>query len=200
MYQTSADQRAMLRGRHRAGCEIAGRAPVRATSERAIEECIERAYAEHHGALFGQLVAMTRDPATAEDFCQEAFLRLTREARAGRMPGNIGGWLHRVAANLVTSRARRSRTAERWSASLVQRETETSPEEAYLHRERNGTVRAALSELNETDRAAVLMAASGYRGRELARSLRRSESATRTVLCRARSKLRTRLATADVRF
>jgi RNA polymerase sigma-70 factor (ECF subfamily) len=165
-----------------------------------IEETIDAAYAAHYRALYGQLVALTRDPATAEDLCQEAFLRLMREAQAGRLPDNIGGWLHRVGANLVTSRARRNRTAERWSTSLVQRETGLSPEDAFLRSERNGTVRAALSELNEADRTAVMLAAYGYRGPEVARSLRRTESAARTLLCRARSKLRARLATADIAF
>ena len=165
-----------------------------------VEHTIEAAYESHSRALHRQLLALTRDPATAEDLYQEAFLRLTREAQAGRLPDNIGGWLHRVGANLVTSRARRTRTAERWSTSLVQRETEHSPEDAFLRRERDGTVHAALSELSETDRTAVMLAAYGYRGPEVARSLRRTESAARTLLCRARSKLRARLATADIAF
>src|SRR2546428_11441139 len=75
-----------------------------------VDTSIEEAYQQHRGPVYGQLLAITRAPAAAEDLCQEAFLRLTREGRAGRMPDNIGAWLHRVAANLATSRGRRSRT------------------------------------------------------------------------------------------
>jgi len=56
-----------------------------------VEQTIEAAYEAHSRALYGQLLALTREPATAEDLCQEAFLRLTREAQAERLPDNIGG-------------------------------------------------------------------------------------------------------------
>ena len=54
---------------------------------------VERAYTEHHGALRRRLTAVTRDPATAEDIVQEAFLRLVIEIRAVGVPDNVGGWL-----------------------------------------------------------------------------------------------------------
>ena len=120
-----------------------------------------QAHRQHRGPIYGQLLAITRDPAAAEDLCQEAFLRLTGEARAGRMPDNIGAWLHRVAANLATSRGRRSRTADRWSSRLVQDDLQRSPEDEIIRRERSGALRAALSEMNRTDRTAVLLAAYG---------------------------------------
>ena len=105
-----------------------------------------------------------------------------------------------VEQTIEAASSARPNTAERWSTSLVQRETEHSPEDAFIRNERDGTVHAALSELSETDRTAVMLAAYGYRGPEVARSLRRTESAARTLLCRARSKLRARLATADIAF
>ncbi len=126
-----------------------------------VETSIQEAYQQHRGPVYGQLLAITRDPAAAEDLCQEAFLRLTGEARAGRMPDNIGAWLHRVAANLATSRGRRSRTADRWSSRLVQDDLQRSPEDEIIRRERSGALRAALSEMNRTDRTAVLLAAYG---------------------------------------
>ena len=162
-------------------------------------QIIERAYAAHHGAVYGHLVMLTRDPAAAEDLVQEAFLRLTREVQEGRTPDNVGGWLHRVAANLATSRSRRAQVADRWSAALVRHDVETSPEDEIIRRERTGSLRTALAALNEDDRTAVLMAAQGYRGPEIAHRMDRSQAATRTLLCRARGKLRGRLVLADMR-
>src|SRR5438046_9691893 len=85
----------------------------------ATDAIVERAYEEHLSAVLAQLTSLTRDRTVAEDLAQEAFVRLTREVRAGRTPDNIGGWLHRVAANLVTSRARRMRGADRYAPALV---------------------------------------------------------------------------------
>jgi RNA polymerase sigma-70 factor (ECF subfamily) len=159
---------------------------------------IEQSYEEHHAALFGHLLSLTRDPATAEDIAQEAFLRLTREVHEGRAPDNIGGWLHRVGDNLVVSRARHAKVVDHFAPALVERGVESSPEDEVVRRERDRLIHAALGELSATDRAAVLLAAQGYGGPEIARLLARTQAATRTLLSRARGKLRVRLVLADV--
>ena len=164
----------------------------------AADAIVERAYEEHLLAVLAQLTSLTRDRTVAEDLAQEAFVRLTREVRADRTPDNIGGWLHRVAANLVTSRARRVRVAERYAPALADGQLGASPEDEAMRHERAGLILSALEGLSETDRAAVVMAAQGFRGPEIARTLRRTQAATRTLLCRARMKLRGRLVLADV--
>jgi len=136
---------------------------------------------------------ITRDASAAEDLAQEAFLRLSTEVRAGRMPDNVGAWLHRVGVNLATSRGRRASVAERRKAELVERGSAPSPEMAALEAEEHRTLRAALETLGETDRRALVLAAHGYRGPEIARRIGRTEGATRTLLCRARSKLRNQM-------
>lgn len=163
-------------------------------ASRSIDEVIETAYAQHYRSIYGQLLASTRDAATAQDLCQEAFLRLTRQMRAGEPPENVGAWLHRVATNLAVSRSRRARVAEHWADRLVERGLQPSPEDEVLTRERNATVRTALSQLSESDQSALLLAAQGYGGPEIARLLGRTQTATRTRLFRARSRLRTQLA------
>jgi RNA polymerase sigma-70 factor, ECF subfamily len=159
---------------------------------------VEAAYVEHHGQLYGHLLSLTRDPAAAEDLAHEAFLRLTREVREGRTPDNIGGWLHRVGSNLVASRARHAKVVDHFAPRLLDRDVATSPEDEVIRRERDGLIHTALHELSATDRMAVLMAAEGYRGPEIAHVMSRTQAATRTLLCRARSKLRGRLLIADV--
>src|SRR5688572_20697376 len=73
----------------------------------------ERAYRRHGAALARYARALTRDSAVAEDVVQDAFTRLTVELQAGRAPDNVSAWLHRVVANLVASRGRRTQVALR---------------------------------------------------------------------------------------
>jgi RNA polymerase sigma-70 factor (ECF subfamily) len=148
--------------------------------------------AEHVG-LFRFARAATGDDEAAEDVLQEAFVRLIRELAAGREPANTHAWLFRVATNLVVSQARRARTAERHLAELRADRIVDSPEQLLLLWERDTAVRAAVTSLPVDGRVALLLAAQGFTGREIATTLRRSEGATRTLLCRARSKVRERL-------
>jgi len=157
---------------------------------------VEAAYVENAPALIRNLTAFTRDAAEAEDLAHEAFVRLAIEVAAGRNPDNVGAWLHRVARNLATSRGRHATVVERRKTDLVSRDTAPSPEAATLEAEENRALHAALAMLAVTDREVLVLAAHGYRGPEIARRIGRTEGATRTLLCRARSKVRTQLVSA----
>lgn len=149
-----------------------------------------RAYEEHKAELFAFLVSVTRDGELAADVLQESFVRLLREVEARAAPLDPRAWLFRVAGNQAVSVARRRHTVRRWAPWLVVRESEASPEEEYLRREDADRVHAALARLRVDDRVGLLMAAHGCTTAEIARALRRSELATRSLLCRARIKLR----------
>lgn len=161
---------------------------------------IEDVWAVHERQLFRHLVALTRDEMAAEDLTQETFLRYTREVAAGRAPDNPGGWLFRVGANLATSRGRRRQVAQRREPVLIARELERSmepsPEEVLTEAERSNELAEALAGLREIDRVVVLLAAQGFKGPEMAARLGRTHAATRTLLCRARHRLRAQLVTA----
>lgn len=154
---------------------------------------IVEAYRVHGAALVRYLTTITRDPEVAEDLAQESFLRLSREIRAGRVPDNTPAWLHRVAWNLATSRGRRIQVARRYAASPDDPDLDRSPEDLAIETERRATLDEALAALSDVDRTAVLLAAHGFRGPEIARHLGRTQLATRTLLCRARSRLRASL-------
>lgn len=160
------------------------------TTELHPDQIIESAYAAHAGALLRRLTASTRDVAAAEDLTQEAFMRLMIEVRAGRTPNDIGAWLHRVGQNLAMSRGRRIAVANRRSGELAPPDSAPSPETLTLQAENHGWLRRAVAELGTTDQRALILSAHGYRGPEIARSIGRTDTATRTLLCRARTKLR----------
>ena len=63
-----------------------------------------------------------------------------------------------------------------------------------LDHEASSALAAALGTLPEVTRTALLLAASGYPGAEIAAAIGRSDTATRTMMSRARLKLRGSLA------
>jgi RNA polymerase sigma-70 factor (ECF subfamily) len=157
------------------------------------DRLVEQWYAEHSAALERYVRSMVRDPEEAADVCQESFVRLLVVTRAGQLPDSAGAWLHRVAHNLVVSNARRRQTSDRFIDRLADRDSLPSTEESIVGRERDRTIVEALTDAPVADRTAMLLAAQGYRAREIGQRLGRSEPAARTLLCRARGRLRERM-------
>jgi RNA polymerase sigma-70 factor (ECF subfamily) len=149
-------------------------------------------YSSLRAPLTLALVNCTRDPAGAEDLVQEAFIRLVREARAGRMPQRPGAWLYRVANNLAISQARKASTLRRVQPRLLapDRDDVSSPEARVLDREWAEDCAEALAAIAPATREVLLMAAAGVPRTVIARRVGRSEGATRTLLCRGRARLR----------
>jgi RNA polymerase sigma-70 factor (ECF subfamily) len=168
--------------------------PVRiAVSRRgssAVADFIAAAYDEHEARIHGMLLGATRDPELAADITQEAFLRLLAEARAGRLPAAPGAWLYRTASNLVISRARRESVARRFAPRLLRRDDTAGPESMAVEHERSRSMSDILARLPIADRTALIMAAQGLSGEDIAAALGKSHGATRTLLFRARERLR----------
>lgn len=162
-----------------------------------VDGILERAYLDQGGPLLRYLTSLTRDGTAAEDLTQDAFERLLRELREGRVPDDIGGWLHRVGHNLAMSRGRRISVADRHRSALLVSGWAPSPETLTVAGEAQQAVGAVLENLGDVDRQALVLASHGYRGAEIARSIGRSEVATRTLLCRARAKVRAQVLAAD---
>jgi RNA polymerase sigma factor (sigma-70 family) len=173
---------------------------TRNRDQAAIEALMEASFRDHASAIRGKALQMTRDPEVAADVTQEAFLRLFVEAQAGRLPDNVGAWLHRTSANLIVSRARHAAVEHRFAPRLVRYDGPAEPDAIAVLQEERHELEAALATLSATDRAALLMAAHGATGPEIARHLGRSHLATRTLLSRARRRLRTAAIDSGVRF
>jgi RNA polymerase sigma-70 factor (ECF subfamily) len=141
--------------------------------------------------------SLTRDDEAAADICQEVFVKLLVNARAGRMPDVPGAWMHRVAHNIVVSTARRKNTSDRTIDRLSETDHVPSTEDHVIRRERDANVRHALGRVRPVEREAMVLAAQGYRAAEIGDRMGRSAIATRTLLCRARGQLRTELLAFD---
>ena len=151
---------------------------------------VEVAYTEHQPMLVRFLTQVTRDGEAAQDLAQEAFLRLAFEIQAGRLPNDTGAWLRRVGSNLAVSRGRHLQVVDRHAGSLPRPAEPESPEHVVVQGELVAAVGGVMAQLSGTERRALALAANGYGSMEIAASVGRSPGATRTLLCRARSKIR----------
>lgn len=137
---------------------------------------------------------MLGEAAEAEDVAQEAMLRLWRAApdwRAGE--AGVGAWLRRVASNLCLDRLRRRRESP--AAEPPDRPDERP---AALDRlaqdERAAALRAALAELPERQRLAIVLRHFEERPNpEIAAILETSVEAVESLLARGRRQLAARL-------
>ena len=75
--------------------------------------------------------------------------------------------------------------------------TTQTPESRYLAREGRAALVGILADLDPGARAALLLASEGFSGAEIAAAIGRSEAATRTLLCRTRMRVRSRLESAE---
>jgi RNA polymerase sigma-70 factor (ECF subfamily) len=132
-------------------------------------------------------VRRTGDRDRAEDLAQEVFLRALEAP-----PRNPKPWLFAVALNLARDDGRRAARDERRLALMRSEQAGAAAPATDLGLERDeriARVRAALEELSEQDRAALLLKAEGFSYEELAAALGLAKGAVGTTLARARRRL-----------
>ena len=149
---------------------------------------LSQVYREHYRSLVRFLYRRTGDPARAEDLAQEAFVR----ALAHR-PARPRAWLFTVAANLARDEGRRDAVRRR-HLELVRREApvpalDPTADVSLERQEAIRRVRAALAQLTDRDRDALLMWEEGLSYDEIATALGLSPGSMGTTLARARKRL-----------
>jgi RNA polymerase sigma-70 factor (ECF subfamily) len=154
--------------------------------------------------LVGYLYRMTGDHAAAEDIAQEVFLRVYRSRLRYEPTAKFATWLYRIATNLALN-WRRDRGCERRVVPLYYidgpgrsnclADCHPGIEQQLVERAEAGSIRRIIDDLPDRQRAAVLM--HHYQNlshAEIARALRCSTHAVKSVVFRAYATLRTRLA------
>jgi len=114
----------------------------------------------HLGRVFGFAARLLGDRAEAEDVAQEAMLRMWRVAgdwRAGE--AQFSSWLYRVTVNLCTDRQRKAqrRRTEALEEGAEPADPAQGVVEGLLQRERADALQAALADLPERQRQAVVL-------------------------------------------
>lgn len=156
------------------------------------DQSAARALTERHLArVLAVATRMLRDSAEAEDVAQEAMLRMWRIAPEWRNEGaRLSTWLHRVTLNLCHDRLRKRRGAPLEDA--PEPEDPTPSAQAQMESaETGGDVRAALAQLPERQRAAIVLRHfEEYSNPEIAEALSVSVEAVESLLARGRRALK----------
>ncbi|HEU5198379.1 MAG TPA: sigma-70 family RNA polymerase sigma factor [Ktedonobacterales bacterium] len=119
--------------------------------------------ARHHSPLLGYLYRLTGgDRPLAEDLTQETFLRVLRQ-RTCQPDRSFKPWLYAIATNLARDHFKSASVRQHWrgddaeEALLHLYDSAPGPEECALAAEQGGEIIAALNELGEEYRVALLL-------------------------------------------
>jgi RNA polymerase sigma-70 factor (ECF subfamily) len=149
---------------------------------------------------------MARNSAVAEDLAQEVFLRVYRSRETYEASAKFSTWLYRIATNLAVNHARDTRHERpEVQVSLDEPDDDTgttlelpdaslNAEQQMVRRERLLAIRRKVEALPEQQRLAVIMHKYQQMDyKQIADVLKKSESATKSLLFRAYETLREQL-------
>jgi len=149
---------------------------------------------------------MARNSAAAEDLAQEVFLRVYRSRESYEPSAKFTTWLYRIATNLAVNHARDTRHERpEVQVSLDEPDEDTgttlelpdgsmNAEQMMVRRERMLAIRGKVEALPEQQRLAVIMHKYQQMDyKQIADVLKKSESATKSLLFRAYETLREQL-------
>jgi len=149
---------------------------------------------------------MARNAAAAEDLAQEVFLRVYRSRESYEASAKFTTWLYRIATNLAVNHARDTRHErpevqvnldepdEETGNTLEVADGNLTAEQAMVRRERMLAIRSKVEALPEQQKLAVIMHKYQQMDyKQIAEVLKKSESATKSLLFRAYETLREQL-------
>jgi RNA polymerase sigma-70 factor (ECF subfamily) len=149
---------------------------------------------------------MARNAAAAEDLAQEVFLRVYRSRQTYEASAKFTTWLYRIATNLAVNHARDTRHErpevtvsldepnEESGTTLELPDASLTAEQSIIRRERMLAIRSKVEALPEQQKLAVIMHKYQQMDyKQIAEVLKKSESATKSLLFRAYETLREQL-------
>jgi RNA polymerase sigma-70 factor, ECF subfamily len=156
--------------------------------------------------LVSFMYRMARNAGVAEDLAQEVFLRVYRSRESYEASAKFTTWLYRIATNLAVNHARDTRHERpEVTVSLDEPDDDTgttfelpdealTAEQAMVQRERTLAIRRKVEALPEQQKLAVIMHKYQQMDyKQIADVLKKSESATKSLLFRAYETLREQL-------
>lgn len=167
-------------------------------AQRGSDEAFTQLVETYQTPVFNLCYRMLGEPELAEDAAQETFLRAYQHLNRYDSKRPFATWLLSIAAHYCIDRLRR-RKFSMFSMDEEDEEGNTfelpdarapDPENSLINGQTNERVHAMLAELDDTDRAAVIMRYwYDYSEIEIAESLKLTVSAVKSRLHRARREL-----------
>jgi len=150
---------------------------------------------DYSGLLYRVAFSILRNAAEAEDVVQDVFVRVLQQKGKLGAVLEVRPWLVRIAWNLSLDRRRRVRPEQMdavFAAGLVS--LDVPADEALEEVRRMQQVLAAIERLRKSEREVLLLSAMDeLSAAEIGAVLGRSESSVRSLLFRARTRLKERL-------
>jgi RNA polymerase sigma-70 factor, ECF subfamily len=175
---------------------------VRAGDQSAFEYLVQK----YRRPMVSFMYRMARNSAVAEDLAQEVFLRVYRSRETYEASAKFSTWLYRIATNLAVNHARDTRHErpevqvsldepdEDTGTTLELPDASLNAEQQMVRRERLLAIRRKVEALPEQQRLAVIMHKYQQMDyKQIADVLKKSESATKSLLFRAYETLREQL-------
>ena len=171
---------------------------VGAGDEGAFEQLVER----HQRLVIGTVGRMLGSGSDAEDIAQQVFVRVWKNAKRYEPRAKFTTWLLKITRNLVFNELRRRSRHPQVPLQSESDEEErplkdeqaVAPDASLLEHELQQAVDAAIANLPETQRMAVVLRRyEELSYEEIAEALDQSVSAVKSLLFRARTELRVSL-------
>jgi RNA polymerase sigma-70 factor (ECF subfamily) len=165
----------------------------------AFEQLIER----HQGLVAGTAARMLGSNSDVEDIAQQVFIRVWKSAARYRPRAKFTTWLLKITRNLVFNELRRTKRRAQMPLQpdpqgeeiALPDEITAAPDASLLENELQGAIEDAITQLPDTQRMAlVLRRYEELSYEDIAEVLDLSVPAVKSLLFRARTELRTRLA------
>jgi len=175
---------------------------VKAGDQSAFEYLVQK----YRRPMVSFMYRTARNSAVAEDLAQEVFLRIYRSRETYEASAKFSTWLYRIATNLAVNHARDTRHErpevqvsldepdEESGTTLELPDGALNVEQQMVRRERLLAIRQKVEALPEQQRLAVIMHKYQQMDyKQIADVLKKSESATKSLLFRAYETLREQL-------
>jgi RNA polymerase sigma-70 factor, ECF subfamily len=175
---------------------------VKAGDQSAFDYLVQK----YRRSMVSFMYRMAHNSAAAEDLAQEVFLRVYRSRDSYEASAKFTTWLYRIATNLAVNHARDTRHErpeltvsldepdDESGATLELPDGKLTAEQSMVQRERMLAIRRKVEALPELQRLAVIMHKYQQMDyKQIAEVLKKSESATKSLLFRAYETLREQL-------
>jgi len=158
-------------------------------------EAFGRLFDHYHERVHRYVAARVRRPSDAEDLAQLVFVKALEALPRYEQRGvPFGGWLFRLARNVVIDHIRTSREHVELDALVERSDGNAGPEAMAMARQQMDEIADALAELTDEQRDAIaLRFFAGLSAREAAVAMGKQEGTVRGIQFRAIAALRRRL-------